>query len=134
MAEKINLNKNVSNKRTYEKTINTSFTELGIQSIQEQVDNQPTVQEFFQMYNELFYEIPEIGEINSHEYLASTSAEYIGIEQDTEETQALQNEIATLREELLESQQELIKLATDTSQNSLNSPTDKIGKKNLKNL
>ena len=47
MAENVNLNKEVFNKRDYEKTINTSFTQLGVKTIQEQIDAQPTVQEFF---------------------------------------------------------------------------------------
>ncbi len=115
MAQNINFNKNVFNKSQYEKTINTSFSELGVQSVQEQVQNQPTVQEFFKIYNELFYEIPEVGDINSHEYLILTSAEYIGYENESEEIQALQREIATLREELLESQNDLVNLTTNSS-------------------
>ncbi len=107
MAENVKLNKEVFNKRDYQKTINTSFTQLGVKTVQEQIDEQPTVQEFFQMYNELFYEIPELGEINSHEYLIKTSTEYIGFEENNEIIQALQNEIAQLREELLETQKQL---------------------------
>ena len=38
MAENINLNKSVFNKRDYTKTINTSFSELGVKTIQEQID------------------------------------------------------------------------------------------------
>ena len=107
MATNINLNKKVFNKRDYQKTINTSFTQLDVQSIQEQIDNQPTVQEFFNLYNELFYEINELGENNSHEYLIKTSSQYINFEENNELVQALQNEIAQLREELLGTQQQL---------------------------
>ena len=107
MAENIKLNKEVFNKRDYEKTINTSFSELGTPTIQEQLDNQPTVQEFFDMYNTLFYQINELGETNSHEYLVKTSSEYISFGEDNELIEALQEEIAQLREELLETQQQL---------------------------
>ena len=55
MAEEINLNKGVFNKRAYLKTIDTSFKELGVSTIQEQITAQPTVQEFFDLYNTLFY-------------------------------------------------------------------------------
>jgi len=113
MAENIKLNKEVFNKRDYQKTINTSFTQLGVKTVQEQIDEQPTVQEFFQMYNELFYEIPELGETNSHEYLIKTSTEYIGFEENNEIIQALQNEIAQLREELLETQKQLTEQQTN---------------------
>ena len=107
MAENINLNKEVFNKRDYEKTINTSFTQLDVQSVQEQLSQQTTVSEFFNLYNELFYEINELGETNSHEYLIKTSSQYINFDENSELIQALQNEIAQLREELLEAQQQL---------------------------
>ena len=111
MAENIDLNKEVFNKRTYKKTINTEFTQLGVKSVQEEIDEQPTVQEFFDMYNTLFYEINELGPTNSHEYLIKTSQEYIGAEQDNEIIELLQAEIAGLREQLLESQKQLADLA-----------------------
>ena len=107
MAENINLNKEVFNKRDYQKTINTSFTQLDVQSVQEQLSQQTTVSEFFNLYNELFYEINELGETNSHEYLIKTSSQYINFDENDELIQALQNEIAQLREELLEAQQQL---------------------------
>ena len=107
MAENINLNKEVFNKRDYEKTINTSFTQLDVQSVQEQLSQQTTVSEFFNLYNELFYEINELGETNSHDYLIKTSSQYINFDENDELIQALQNEIAQLREELLEAQQQL---------------------------
>ena len=107
MAENINLNKEVFNKRDYQKTINTSFTQLDVPSVQEQLTQQTTVSEFFNLYNELFYEINEIGETNSHEYLIKTSSQYINFDENDELIQALQNEIAQLREELLEAQQQL---------------------------
>ena len=107
MAENINLNKEVFNKRDYTKTINTTFTQLDVKTVQEQIDAQPTVQEVFNLYNELFYEINELGETNSHEYLIKTSSEYIDFEKNNELVEALQREIAQLREELLETQQQL---------------------------
>lgn len=107
MAENINFNKAVYKKRNYQKVIDTSFKELGVKTIQEQIDDQPTVQEFFNMYNTLFYEINELGPTNSHEYLIKTSQAYIGAEQENEIIELLQAEIGNLREQLLESQQQL---------------------------
>lgn len=102
----INFNKEVFNKVAYKKTINTEFTQLGVQTIQEQIDEQPTIQEFFNMYNTLFYQINELGETNSHEYLIKTSSQYINFGENDELIEALQNEIAQLRVELLETQQQ----------------------------
>ena len=106
MAENVDLNKEVFNKRDYEKTINTSFTQLGVKTIQEQIDEKPSVQEFFDLYNELFYEINELGPTNSHEFLIKTSTEYIAFDDNNELIEALQKEIADLRAELLEAQKQ----------------------------
>ena len=114
MPENIEFNKQVYNKTQYEKVINTSFNQLGVQSIQQQIDDQPTVDDFFKMYNELFYDIPETGDVNSHEYLIKKSSEYIGFEANQEEIEALQNEISQLRTELLDAQKQIIELQTGT--------------------
>ena len=106
MAENVDLNKEVFNKRDYEKTVNTSFTQLGVKTIQEQIDEKPSVQEFFDLYNELFYEINELGPTNSHEFLIKTSTEYIAFDENNEIIEALQKEIADLRAELLEAQKQ----------------------------
>ena len=115
MAENIQLNKNVFSKRQYQKTIDTSFTQLGVKTIQEQIDEQPTVQEFFDLYNQLFYEIPEEGETNSHEFLVKTSGDYIEFDGLNDEINALQDEISQLREDLLEAQKENAELAVASS-------------------
>ena len=119
MAErKIDLKKNVFSKSQYIKTINTQFSELGVTTLQEDLDSQIDVTQFFQSYNDLFYEIPANGATNSHEYLIKTSGEYIDSEIDNEVIQALQNEIAQLREELLQSQQNLIDITNQQTNNS----------------
>jgi hypothetical protein len=121
MSENIKFNKQVYDKGQYTKVINTSFTQLGVQSIQETINNQPTTDQFFSMYNDLFYDIPELGEINSHEYLIKKSSEYINFDANQEEIEALQAEIANLREELLDAQKQNIELQTGTSpSNSIN--------------
>ena len=115
MSENIKLNKQVYNKNNYQKVIDTSFTQLGVQTIQQQLEQQPTTEEFFQMYNDLFYDIPELGATNSHEYLVKTSGEYIAFDANNEEIQALQDEIAQLRTELLDAQKQIIELQTGTT-------------------
>jgi len=112
MSESVNFSKQVFNKGQYTKVIDTSFKELGVPSIQEQVLAQPTVTEFFELYNTLFYQIPELGSVNSHEYLIKKSSEYILYDPNEEEILALQNEIAQLRTELLDTQKQLVDLQT----------------------
>jgi len=110
-----NFNNEVYDKLQYEKVVDTSFNQLGVQSIQQQITEQPTVSDFFEMYNDLFYDIPETGNINSHEYLFKKSSEYISFEANQEEILALQNEIAQLRTELLDAQKQIIELQTGTT-------------------
>ena len=123
MSEEINFNKTVFNKTQYTKTINTSFSELGVKTIQEQLDEQPNIEEFFSLYNELFYDIPELGETDSHEFLIKQSSEYINFEEENELIEELQKEISQLREDLLDSQKQVIELelgiSVDDNQRSL---------------
>ena len=78
MAEQILLTKQVYDKNQYQKVIDTTFTQLIQPTSQATGSALPTVNEFFDFYNQLFFDIPKFGEINSHEYLIKTSTEYIG--------------------------------------------------------
>ena len=104
MNKKIDLKKKIYSKEEYKNTIDTNFTQLGKKSVPETLDSEVTVNKFFKEYNELFYEIPALGETNSHEFLIKTSTDYIDFEPNQEEIEALQNEISILRRQLLELQ------------------------------
>lgn len=113
--EKIDLNKEVFNKAQYLKTINTNFNELGVKSISEQLEEEVSVEEFFQLYNSLFYEIPAEGSTNSHRYLVEQSGEYINFDERLEEIEALREEISRLRIDLLNSQISNVETQVSTS-------------------
>tara|TARA_R110000796_G_scaffold84972_4_gene184781 strand:+ start:161 stop:562 length:402 start_codon:yes stop_codon:yes gene_type:complete len=93
-------------KEAFDATINTSFTQLG--EIEEDLSffnpDLATVEDFFIIYNNLFFIIPKLGEINSHEFLIKESSEYIDYAANQLETQALLEEIAELRETNLQLQ------------------------------
>lgn len=99
--ERVDLEKQVYSKSEYTKIIDTSFSELGVESIPDQLNTAPTVADFFIQYNNLFYDIPAEGDINSHQYLVETSGEYIGFDKDNDLINALQQEITQLRRDLL---------------------------------
>jgi len=61
-----------------------------------------TVDQFFQYYDELFFNIPVSGSINSHVYLVERSQQYIGGSVIDNEKQALIEEINSLRQQLLD--------------------------------
>ena len=126
MSEEIRLNKKVFNKTQYTKTIDTTFSELGVTTIQETLDSQPTVEEFFSLYNELFYIIPELGETNSHQYLIQQSSDYINFDANQEIIEELQKEISQLRTELLDSQRQIVELETGTLLEENGSTTNNI--------
>jgi hypothetical protein len=86
---------------TYSKAIDTNFTEL-ISPVQEITASGITVDQFFEYYNQLFFEIPVSGSINSHTYLVETSQQYIGGSVLDAEKQALIEEINSLRQQILD--------------------------------
>lgn len=121
MNQRINLNRKVYKKSDYLKTIDTSFNELILPPPVTE-ENIITVEQFFEYYNQLFFDIPKTG-INSHNTLIQQSSEYVGNEQTNEEIDALVQEINSLRDQLLQSQTDLIELQqanAELAQNTLN--------------
>jgi hypothetical protein len=116
MDQQVNLTKQVFEKRQYDRTINTSFTQL-VSPIADLTGSAlPTVDQFFDYYNQLFFDIPKFGELNSHEYLIKTSQEYIGTTTViTDEIQALIDEVTELRQANLELNQQVLGLQSSVS-------------------
>lgn len=101
MPEKVQLLKDAYGRVTYTKVIDTAFTEL-YSPVTASVETPLTVEDFFNLYNELFFEIPATGELNSHEYLVARSTEYLGGGVLTDNEKAYIEEINSLRQQLLE--------------------------------
>jgi hypothetical protein len=111
MNSVVDLNKQVFEKQQYQQVVDTSFTQLtvgGVSLTAATAVPLPTVQEFFDNYAQLFYQIPKTGETNSHQYLVNQSSAYIGGEGNNEEITALLAEVTALREENLQLQQQLL--------------------------
>jgi hypothetical protein len=113
MSEKISLSKNVYSKTQFEKTVDTSFSQLVPTVPESTAPSIPSVDEFFLYYRELFFTIPKEGETNSHQYLVNTSGEYIGSTGTNAEVQVLLEEINNLRSQIL-TQQELLQTLRST--------------------
>ena len=111
-GEKLNLSKKVYAKNQYEKVINTDFSQLATSPTSTTTQTTPliTVDEFFQNYTQIFFDIPKFGSTNSHEYLIKTSTEYIGTTSINADIQALIEEINNLQQQNLELNQQLIDL------------------------
>ena len=126
MSEEINFINTGYDKQQYEELVNTDFSQLISPPLpQEILEEEPNVSDFFQMYNDMFYQIPQTGN-NSHETLILQSGTYINFQANNEEIEALQNEISQLRQQLLEEQKKNIELQTGENI-SLDNPTTSIG-------
>lgn len=108
--DKINLVKKTYNKNQYKKVIDTNFSQLINTPSPSVITPTISVEEFFQNYNQIFFQIPKEGETNSHEYLIKTSSEYINFTPINEDIQALIEEINLLQRTNLELNQQLVDL------------------------
>ena len=111
MSEKVELVKEVYGRNTYPRVVDIQFSELYNPVVADTVSEQVTVEAFFDLYNQLFFEIPATGEVNSHEYLVKTSTEYLGGGVLTDNERAYIEEINSLRQQLLEANQNYLNLS-----------------------
>jgi len=104
MKKEVNFNIKSYNRFQFSNLIDTKFSQFNQVNLEEEIEQTNTVTDFFEMYNQLFYEIPQRGP-NSHETLINRSVDYIDFVFENQALEALQREITSLREELLEEQQ-----------------------------
>lgn len=97
----VDLIKEVYGVNTYTKAVSVKFSEL-IKPQTETTASVITVDDFFEYYDQLFFDIPVDGTINSHVYLVERSQQYIGGSVIDAEKQALIEEINSLRQQLLD--------------------------------
>ena len=109
----IPIEKQVFDKNTFGKVVNTQFNQLLNQQGTE-TTQVITVDEFFVLYDEVFYQIPKEGDTNSHRFILQREAEYLGVIIDQTDIQALLDEITSLRQQVLDSQTLLKDLSTTT--------------------
>ena len=99
----IPIQRTVFDKDQFTKVVDTNFSQLiNTQSLEEQPSF--TLDDFFQLYGDLFNQIPIEGDTNSHRYILQREAEYLGVQIDKDDLQALLDEITSLRQEVLDSQ------------------------------
>jgi len=122
--ENIILNKQVFEKTQFLNTVNTTFTQL---TSSQAIPTGPamveaTVDGFFTLYEDLFFDIPKFGDLNSHQYLVSTSDNYIGGASVNDSIQVLLDEIANLRTALLDANRTItdLQIQVGISQQGIN--------------
>lgn len=109
MANEIKIQKTVFDKNNYDKVIDRGFKSYAQPA---PIEEEPTVEFFFELYEQLYYEIPPEGDTNSHQYLIKKSLEIVDFQKDLQDIQPLLDEIAQLRTQILEYQQQLIEANT----------------------
>jgi hypothetical protein len=107
MPEVIKLNRNIFIKGDFEKVIDTEFKQL-VKSIPTTTF---TLDDFFELYENLFENISKEGDIKSHRYILIKTAEYLGVNiNENIDIQILLDEITSLRQELLDANKTLVDL------------------------
>ena len=109
MANDIQIRRTVYNKTEFSKVIDKGFKTYTQPIPEEDTD---TEEELFRLYEKLYFTIDIEGEQNSHEYLIKKSSELISYERSTEDIQPLLDEIAQLRIQLLQANQQILTLET----------------------
>lgn len=108
MAEIIPVQQAVYNKNRFSKVIDTQFREFAIET---PTAPEVTVEDFFRLYDDLFFDIPKEGDINSQRYILNRTAEYLGVKlADDTNINVLLQEITTLKQQLLTTEAENLKL------------------------
>lgn len=111
---KISIQKQVFDKNIFPKVVDTQFSQLINTN---QADDTPsfTLEDFFTLYEQLFFQIPKEGDSNSHQFILQKEADYLGVSINTEDVQALLAEITSLRQEIASAQQTIQTLSTSGS-------------------
>jgi hypothetical protein len=102
----ISFNSNTFSRDNFEKLVDTRFKQL-LKSPTD-TDVEFTIEEFFTLYDDLFYQISPEGDVQSHRFILNRTAEYLGVKINEESNiQALLDEITLLKQELLDANKSL---------------------------
>ena len=106
----IPIEKQVFDKNTFSRVIDTQFHQLLNNQVAEDTLTF-TLDDFFILYDQLFYQIPREGDSNSHRFILEKEAEYLGVIVNQDDIQALLDEITSLRQQVLDTQTTLSDLS-----------------------
>lgn len=107
MSNKLEIKKTVYSNSEYSKVVDREFKTF---AQPEDVPAEITIDEFFDAYEKLYYQIPIEGTTKSHTYLVARSTELAPLPSQEEDITPLLDEISQLREQLLEANQQIIEL------------------------
>lgn len=111
----VDFNKRVYSKNSFQETVDRSFKEFG----QQPSESVKTVEQFFIDYDELFYQIPATGSVNSHQYLVEKSSQLYKADQEIIDVQPLIEEITALKMQNVEYLQQIADLRVQLASGSV---------------
>ena len=109
----IPIEKQVFDKSQFGRVIDTQFRQL-LNNVNAGETPTFTLEDFFQLYEDLFYQIPKEGDTESHRYILEKEADYLGIIVSQDDIQALLDEITNLRQQVLDTQTALDEISKTT--------------------
>ncbi len=108
MSNVVSFSNQVYPKQVTDKVIDRTFREFG----QKDLYKEKTVDQFFRDYEDLYFQIPITGSVNSHQYLVEKSSELYQITRGSSDIQPLLDEITLLKSQSVQDQQTIIELNT----------------------
>jgi hypothetical protein len=110
MSQQIPIEKQVFDKDQFGRVIDTNFRQF-LNQEQEEETPEFTIEDFFELYESLFFQIPREGETDSHRYILEKEAEYLGVIISQDDIQLLLDEITNLRQQVLDLQTAMSELS-----------------------
>ena len=105
--ERVRIQKEVYRSDQFNNLVDRQFTTF---TKPEPIVDTDTVEELFRLYDKLYFSIPVEGEVNSHQYLLQRSSELTDLEKTTDDIQPLLDEIAQLRQQNLDLNQQIFEI------------------------
>lgn len=103
MSEIVSVKRKIFGKSSFNTVVDTSFSQLIPKDAINTVTNVDQVLELFNIYNNIFYDIPMTGSANTHLELVNRSSEYLGISYENliEELRVTRDENVSLKNQLV---------------------------------
>ena len=109
MGQTVDVKRKIYGINTFKNVVDVTFNQLVPKDAPVVVTKPTNVDDFFKSYDELFYDIPTVGDTNSHLELINRSSDYIGVS-----LAELEEEIKTLRQENVSLKNQLATLSKNT--------------------
>lgn len=103
---KVEFEKRVYDSKAFNEVVDRSFQEFG----QAPTESVKTVEQFFRDYEDLYYQIPVTGSVNSHQYLVEKSSLLYKMEEALIDVQPLLDEITVLKNQVIQDQKTIVEL------------------------